>query len=175
MQNKSIVTRWHKLPKRFIFCSLNNTNTWIIRWNQQYCFEKVLNPTMKVSDSAWGRDFTPRETVQANKHRDKQRWNAAGPVLLDAVLLRHRSIVLLTAAVKHQGVFETGLWHPFVRLVRVQAWVGRESHQSFISLLHLLFKLHAIKWKARIQRWNIWTSSEVPRVASALLAAYTVD
>lgn len=49
------------------------------------------------------------EIIQARKHTDIRGWNAAEPVLLDAVLLWNGSIVLLSAAVKHQGVFETGL------------------------------------------------------------------
>lgn len=68
---------------------------------------------------AW--TFIACERIQTHKHADTQQWNAAEPVFLDAVLLRHRSIVLLTAAVKYQGVFETGLWHPFVRLIWIQA------------------------------------------------------
>lgn len=55
--------------------------------------------------------------------------NAAAPVFLDAVLLRHGSVVFLTAAIKHQRVFETGLGHAFVRLVWIQALGDNAWHQ----------------------------------------------
>lgn len=77
------------------------------------------------------RPFIACECIQ--KYSDTQQWNAAEPVFLDAILLRHRSIVLLTAAVKYQGVFEAGLWHPFVWLVWIQAW-GEKTRSRRYSL-----------------------------------------
>lgn len=59
--------------------------------------------------------------------------NAVVPVFLDAVLLRDWSIVLLTAAIKQLCIFETGLWHPFVRLVWVEACEGKTFTVCHIS------------------------------------------
>lgn len=52
--------------------------------------------------------------------------NAALPVFLDAILLRHWSVVLLTAPID-QRVFETGLWPPFTGLIWIQAWRGKRA------------------------------------------------
>lgn len=47
--------------------------------------------------------------------------NAAVPVFPDAVLLCHRAVLLLTAAIKYNCIFEAGLRHPLIGLVRIQA------------------------------------------------------
>lgn len=84
----------------------------------------------EASNSFWAH----RTQVQTYKYTQIHRadWNAALPVFLDAVLLRHWSIVLLTAAaaVKHQRIFETGLRRPFVRLVRIQACGAQHAWRS---------------------------------------------